>query len=177
MVRCQDVRLPDIFLNGRVLQWHTDQKYLGVHINEYLCDDKDISRQMKAVYSKGNTLIRKFNNCSQDVKVQLFQSYCTSLYCSSLWSQFKSSTFKQLNVAYNKTFKYLLSVKGKCSVSQLFLDHKVDCFKVLYRKLATGFIDRLFKCDNLLVHTMTSSTYFLLQSKLHKDWIILCYNF
>ena len=38
-------------------------------------------RQMRLLYAKSNTLLRTFSHCSSDVKVTLFQSYCTALYC------------------------------------------------------------------------------------------------
>jgi hypothetical protein len=51
-------------------------------------DDRDIKRQIRAIYSKGNILISKFRKCSNEIKVQLFKSLCSNVYCSHLWSSF-----------------------------------------------------------------------------------------
>ena len=54
---------------------------------------------MRLLYAKSNTLLRTFSHCSSDVKVTLFQSYCTALYCPFLWSDYKKSTFSKIRVA------------------------------------------------------------------------------
>ena len=36
-------------------------------------------------YAQANMLARKFNKCTDDVKISLFRSYCTSLYTAHLW--------------------------------------------------------------------------------------------
>ena len=151
-------------------------KYLGVFISEKLEDDIDIKRQVKCVYSKGNTLIRKFRACTNDVKTQLFQAFCTSMYCSPLWCHNKRSSFQQLRVAYNNVFRYLLNVKDRCSISHLFLSHNVDCFNVLYRKLVFSLYKRIFGSNNILVSTIASSMYFMYQSNLFKHWQNVLYN-
>ena len=50
---------------------------------------RDIQRRVKSVYRRGNVLIEKFKFSSDDVKVKLFTSYCSSLYCAQLWCKFK----------------------------------------------------------------------------------------
>ena len=40
-------------------------------------------------------------NCSTDVKLELFRSYCTLFYCCYLWTAYKKSTFDKLRVAFN----------------------------------------------------------------------------
>ena len=51
------------------------------YYNDSKCDDSDMLRQMSLLYAKSNKLLRTFSHCSSDVKVTLFQSYCTALYC------------------------------------------------------------------------------------------------
>ena len=52
----------------------------------------DIKIQMKAIYRKGNTLIRKFKQCSVEVKNQLFQSFCTNMYCAEMCDNYNGSS-------------------------------------------------------------------------------------
>ena len=45
-------------------------------------DDKDMLRQMRSVYARSNRILRMYSHCSNDVKLVLPNSCCTSLYCS-----------------------------------------------------------------------------------------------
>ena len=166
----RSMTVPEVILDGNRLKWLTEHKYLGIYISNTFADDCDIRRQTKSVYAKGNILIRKFNNCTQEVKAQLFQSYCTNMYCGSLWYNHKVSSFKAIMVAYNKVFKYLMNVKGACSMSQLFIDNNVDHFKVLFRKCTIGTLTRLFKSQNILVTSIINSMYFMFNSELYLHW-------
>ena len=67
-------------------------KYLGLvmghygHIiNEDMSDDADVFRQVKCLYIRGNIISRKFANCSINVKLVVFKTYCSCLYTSQLW--------------------------------------------------------------------------------------------
>ena len=60
-----NIRIPDLFLNGNVLKWITEDKYLGVTISDDFKDDLDIKQQIKSLYAKGNTIVRKFKLCLQ----------------------------------------------------------------------------------------------------------------
>ena len=71
-------------------------KYLGVNISDVSKDDKDISNQMRNLYSRGNCIIKHFRNCSDDVKTQLFKSYYNSFYCCHLWSSFNVESLRTL---------------------------------------------------------------------------------
>ena len=171
------VKVPEVFLNGNSLQWIGDHKYLGVYINEYFKDDLDIKRQMRYIYGKGNMLIRKFKNCSIDIKVKLFKCYCSNLYCSALWETHKAINFKQLMVAYNNVFRYLYGIRGVHSISQIFTNLGVDGFGALYRKSVFSILSRISTCDNSLVQTIYGSMYFIYRSKLFKTWQSALYSF
>ena len=47
----------DVFLKSKTLQWLSNHKYLGVHVNEYV-KDYDIKHQMKAMYTRCNIRIK-----------------------------------------------------------------------------------------------------------------------
>ena len=69
---------------------------------------------MRLLYAKSNKLLRTFSHCSTDVKITLFQSYCTALYCPYLWNDYKKSTFSKIRVAFNNAYteKYLVYQSG-----------------------------------------------------------------
>ena len=40
---------------------------------------------MRKYYLNANMILRKFSNCSLDVKYCMFESYCATMYCSFMW--------------------------------------------------------------------------------------------
>lgn len=83
--KLKNLLFPTLYLNGQVVKVVNKEKYLGAFIVENGTDDEDINRQIRSIYAHGNTLIRNFKNCSDDIKCNLFRTYCTVFYCSSLW--------------------------------------------------------------------------------------------
>ena len=75
-------------------------KYLDTIICQKNCD-LDIKRQMRKFYANVNMLLRRFSKCSTPVKCYLFRTYCSSLYCASLWYNYTVTTMKKLKIAYN----------------------------------------------------------------------------
>ena len=59
-------------------------KHLGHVISADMKYDLDIMRQCRQLYTQVNAPARRFHMCSDNVKVTLFRSYCSSLYTSQL---------------------------------------------------------------------------------------------
>ena len=114
-------------------------------------------------------LIRNFKHCSDDVKVTLYKTYCSSVYCCALISTYLTETIRKLHVAFNKTFKCLMCVPRTASASALFVSHQVDNFLVLRRKLVFSFIRRIEATSNNLVRCIVDSGRFVF-SKLMQEW-------
>ena len=53
-------------------------------------------RQLRTLYSKSNKIISTFSHCTIDVKLLLIKSYCTSIYCGYMWSDYKKNTYSKL---------------------------------------------------------------------------------
>ena len=138
-------------------------------------DDRDIKRQIRAIYSKGNILISKFRKCSNEIKVQLFKSLCSNVYSSHLWSNFSKGVFRKLQVAYNNIFRSLMQISHRSSISRAFIEHNVDSFNVLVRKNITNFIKRINWIDNVLVCCCVSRHYFV-YGKLNSMWHYFAYS-
>ena len=51
-----------MFLNGKILKWVPDHKYLDVLLNDFFKHDSDIKRPIKCSYGKVNMLIRKLKH-------------------------------------------------------------------------------------------------------------------
>ena len=79
-----------VVINNHTLS-HTEKcKYLGHIKNNNLTDDDDFARQKGCIYAQANVLARKFYLCNSSIKTTLFNSYCGSMYASSLWCNLKN---------------------------------------------------------------------------------------
>ena len=102
--------MPSIKLGDMPISFTDKHIYLGHVISNNLTDDSDILRHVRSLYCKANTLLKKFSQCSEQVKCFLFKMFCSNMYCSSLWCVFKKSTMKKLTVAYNNAFRIFLGL-------------------------------------------------------------------
>ena len=93
--------LPTVFIGSDALKFNKESKHLGFTFSDSKSDDCDMLQQMRLLYAKSNKLLRTFSHCSKDVKITLFQSYCTALHCPYLWNDYKKSTFSKVRVAIN----------------------------------------------------------------------------
>jgi hypothetical protein len=100
--------VPSFYLNRCKIQQVAEYKYLGVFITSDKCDNRDMQRQLRFIYCKGNMLVRKFGKCTQEVKCQLFRSYCYNMYCAHLWNYYSESRLRSVKVAYNNIFRSFL---------------------------------------------------------------------
>ena len=86
---------PKVFIQGKEIVQVSEVKYLGVYICDDCNDDVSMISCIKGLYTRGNTLKRIFKHCSQDVRIKLFQRFCSSMYCCALWCSFSKSNTQQ----------------------------------------------------------------------------------
>ena len=98
------MHVPEFEINNTAVDRVSMYKYLGHCINDELSDDDDMTRQRNKIYAQGNALIRKFYMCTENVKIALFKSYCTTLYTSTMWCKYRRESLRKLCVAYNNIF-------------------------------------------------------------------------
>ena len=148
-VRFKSLLLPKVYLDGNVLNVVDSHVYLGTIISN--SDDKDMKKSLRSLYGRANMILRRFSNCSQDVKCMLFNSYCGNLYCAHLWSIFKKQSYHEIRVAYNNSFRILMSYSRHSSASGNFVSNSVDSFDVKMRKCIYNFRERLNRSTNILI--------------------------
>ena len=149
--------IPKLRLSGNELNEVNETKYLGHLIKDDGKDDKDIQKACGKLYAQGNSLIRKFHMCTEQVKIKLFVTYCSQFYCAPLWHFNKSDkVYNKLNVAYNNVFRFLLDLprdeEGRpCSASGMFVSRNVKSFDEILRNVVFKFQSRLELSNNELV--------------------------
>jgi len=89
---------PLLTLGGQYVKSVDQYKYLGIVLDTELSHDKDIQRQLRYQYCAANNLRSSFSRCSNAVKNVLFRSFCTPMYASQLWCNFRKSCMQRLRV-------------------------------------------------------------------------------
>jgi len=87
----------DIFNNR--LSWLKSVDQLGIVLDTELSDDKDIQRQLLYQYCAANKLRVSVSQCSNAVRHVLFRSFCSPMYASQLWCNFRKACMQRLRVA------------------------------------------------------------------------------
>ena len=161
--RCKylkDCAVPNFYMGNILLSECDSFLYLGHFLTSDGTDDLDIKRQFKAIYARGNSLIRKFHMCSNYVKSLSFNSYCSSMYTCHLWRSYKQATFRKLNVAFHCSFKQFLNVSRYESNSLIFSTNRVNTCPEVIRKSIFSFYCRIVVNANEIISRITHSDHF-----------------
>ena len=131
-------------------------------------------RQMRLLYAKSNKLLRTFSHCSTDVKITLFQSYCTALYCPYLWNDYKKSTFSKIRVAFNNAYRKIFGLPKRSSASTMYANNNICNFETTLRKNTFGFMQRLEQSTNTIITTLYQS--WIVRFDIWNTWIKSLYT-
>ena len=139
------LKVPTVYLNNTELKFVQSIKYLGVFLNDQSNDEDDLVHHRRYLYAKGNSIITKFKNCSDDVKHKLFKTFCNNAYGGHLWSKYKSDGMYKVKVAFNDIYRKLFDVKRGISMSEIYVRNSIDGLNVILRKACFRFRTRLFE--------------------------------
>ena len=149
--------VPSFKINGETIQEVDNVNYLGHFISNTLRDDKDILRQCRQLYARGNMLLRKFYMCSTEVKLTLLKTFCSPMYTAQLWWNYTVASIHKLHVAYNNVFRLLQNQPKYCSASTMFVEYHVPDSNAVIRNLVYKFMRRLDASYNKLVIAIINS--------------------
>ena len=166
--RCK-LKCPHFYIGNNQLLFAHTVKYLGVFLCDDLNDNNYMNRQLRSLYARANTLLRKFSKCSISVKLTLFQSYCSNAYCSHLWANYTKATFNKLKVAYNNVYRRLLGCTRRDSASMMLVTNGIDSFETLYRKYIYKFMKRVEYSSNVIINRMYGN-YLVRGGAMHSTW-------
>ena len=169
------LKCPLVHLGNNVLEYQEKVKYLGVLLNDNLNDNDDIMKQMRGLYARANSVLRKFAACSFAVKLRLFQAFCTSFYCAHLWYKFTKHVMSKVRVAYNNVFRLLFGYRRSCSASEMFVYNNIYNFEGRLRKNINDFTMRIGSSSNVLIATLRENS-FILAGPLRQKWITSVYT-
>ena len=132
-------------------------KYLGIIINVKNCD-ADLKRQMRKYYANANMLLSKFSYYSSDLKCCVFKSYCSTMYCSSMWFDSTVTSTRKLKIAYNNGLRRILNLPKYNSASEMFVNLNIPSFDELLQKFVYSFKSRIQGICNSLVNGIVKSS-------------------
>ena len=166
---------PIVYLHLDRLNRIPETKYLGYLLSEDQSDDEDIAKQMRTLYLRSNKLLRMFTSsyCTIDVKMELFRSYCSSLYCCSMWSDYRKASYKKLTVAFKNVHRRMLNLPWRCSASVMYVNYNLSNLDTVIRRNLFGFIQRLSISQNSIIHALEHSWH--IKIKLWDCWTKVLY--
>ena len=157
-------------VNGEDINEVKSVKYLGHIICSNSKDVKDIMRQCRQLYACGNVILRKFYMCTDDVKIKLFSTFCSSMYTAQLWWNHTVYSIHRLHVCYNKMFRRLLRLPKYYIASAVFAERLTPDCKAVIRKIVYEFKSRLDKSRNTLIIAVLG-TDIRWKSKIQRQWV------
>ena len=138
-------------------------------------DYNDILRQMRSVYARSNRILRMFSHCSIDVKIVLFDSYYTPLYCSYLWTEYKKTYCSKIRVAFNNAYRRIFGLSNRSRASAMYANYNICNSEVILRKNIYNFIQRLENCTNSIIQVLMQSWHTKFED--WKHWHKILYTF
>ncbi|XP_063549115.1 uncharacterized protein LOC134756216 [Cydia strobilella] len=145
------VHIPPLLLDGVQLRQVHKVKYLGHILLSTLKDQDDIERQRRATAVRANMLARRFAKCSNDVKRQLFLSFCTSVYTVELWADYTCAAISDLRVQYNNAWRALFRLPPWCSASAMFAERRAPGWAALLRARSATARKAIYVSSNTLL--------------------------
>ena len=128
---------PAVYLNRNIIDYMYVEKtkYLRYMFTNDKQDDVEMLRQLRLLYMymRSNKIIRMFHFCKIDVKLELFRSFCTSLYCCYLWTGYKKSTFNRIRVVFNNAYRRILVLPWRCSTSAMYATYDIYIYIYIYK--------------------------------------------
>ena len=124
-----------------------------------LCDDDDMQREIRNLFTRTNILVRRFASCSVDVKIILFKAYCISLYDAGLWKRYKVTMFNKLSSCYNKCLKLLFGYRyrRRDSVTQILFNLGIPSFNTVVHNSKALAHSAWCNCCNTIVRHLGST--------------------
>ena len=148
---CYYLNTPVVVLNGIQLAFVRTYTYLGTVMTCDNADDANMRRQRGICYDRASGIIKTFSMCAPEVKATLFRTFCSNMYCSQLWHDFRSGSIRQLIVGYNHSFRHIMNYPRNCSASGMFVFNDIPSFMELWRNYIYGVMQRLINSDNSVV--------------------------
>ena len=142
---------------------------LGVLLNDNLNDNEHM-KQMRGLYARANSVLRKFAACSFEVKLRLFQAFCTRFYCANCGLNLPNMLCPRSEWHIIMFFTFCLDIEevavpAKCLSPIIFITLEVVCENILMILLCG-----LAAAVIYLIATLSENS-FILAGPLRQKWV------
>jgi hypothetical protein len=127
-------------------------------ISDDATDNLDTEHEIRNIFIRTNSLIRKFHKCSKRVKMSLFKSFCLCFYGIALWKSFNVTCLDRFKAAYRKYIKIFLGRRRRDSMSAILIELRLPSFDtVLYNHRHSLNMSRVNSVNTIVSHLTSIS--------------------
>ena len=145
---------PNFVLDGHELSFVPTFKYLGHIVENNLCDDSDISREIRNLFFRTNVLKRRFSLCSLKVKLMLFKSFCMCFYDIALWMNYSKTIYSRMKSCYIKCVKSFFNCHKYSSVTEVYMFVGLPSFDTVLHNSRVSLLNRVSRSSNTFLSSM-----------------------
>ena len=95
---------------------------------------------------------------SSNSEMYFGKSFCSNMYCSTMWYNGTVTAMRKLKIAYNNSLRRLLGIPKYNSASEMFVQFNIKSFGELLRKYVFYFINMLTVSDNSILASICGSS-------------------
>ena len=87
----------------------------------------------------------------------IFKTYCSSLYCASMWFDCTKTALKRLKIAYNNSLLRVMLLPWRNSATEMFVNLGINSFAEMLRIYMFGLRSRVTTSYNQLLSSLYSA--------------------
>ena len=121
MVFGKEHQPPNLFLDGKEIEWIKSWKYLGVTLVSHKTFNCSIDEKLKTFYRCANAILRIEGRSDEIVMLHLLETHCVSVltYAIEVIHVADRDERRKLRVAYNSIFRQVFGYRNWESVTNL----------------------------------------------------------
>ena len=158
-------KMISITFKDKILRHSDTVKYLGYLISSkkknrsiILCEEPEIKLRIRELYMRSNMIRCYFSKCSREVKKLLFNTYFSTIYCSSLW-EINVKKHDHLMIAYNDALRIIFGLHRWCSASAAFVKERIGNLTFVRRTAVFSLRSRIENTDNVILKAIYSALF------------------
>ena len=139
----------DVSLNGNIIEWVNEWKYLGVTLKSSKQFDCSVNERVKKFFRCANAIFRIEGKSNDTVMLRLVESHCVPIltYAIEIIHVANRDERRQLRVAYNSLFRKIFHYRWSESVSALQSFLGRPTWEQLVEKRRAKFLKRVREAD------------------------------
>ena len=151
MIFGKTVKLPNLSLDGKDIEWVQSWSYLGVTLVSHKSFNCCVDAKVKSFYRSANAILRIDGRSDETVMLHLLESQCVSIltYATEVIHVADRDERRRLRVAYNSIFRRVFGYRNWESVTDLQHALKRPTWEELIEKRTAKFMISVAQCQIL----------------------------